>query len=244
MENKTPKQTETLAPSEEKKPSKLPVVVLSTLLLISLAISGFLAYQNSQLKQKLNTKEQTKTQPATQSASQPTKSQSEKQPSSLEETGWIRTDYGGLFSYEYPKGWHVTEWWPESPSQGIMILIDPKPISLAPRGGPIATFEITLKNGLPNPNEVFQQDQISLDTYLMDIQKETIQSDLGPIYYYKGKFSGEMFYGEPVEQYFLTFETNPNDPRNQQVINAALTLSDDPKLSSMLRRIATSIRKK
>lgn len=47
------KQTETPTSPEEKKPAKLPVIILSILLIISLGISGFLAYQNFKLKRQI-----------------------------------------------------------------------------------------------------------------------------------------------------------------------------------------------
>lgn len=54
MEDKTPQQpNQPQAPPEEKKLPKLPITILSFLLLISFGISGFLAYQNYQLKQQI-----------------------------------------------------------------------------------------------------------------------------------------------------------------------------------------------
>ena len=52
-----------------------------------------------------------------------------------------------------------------------------------------------------------------------------------------------MFLGEPVENYFLTFETNKDDPANQQVIIASMLFKKDPQLSEMLRHVVLSIKK-
>lgn len=155
---------------------------------------------------------------------------------------WKTARYGGIFSYEYPAGWHVVELWPEGfiNEQGISIIINSSPISTAPRGGSIGTFQINVLSGLQNPDEVFLQKKAEFNSErYTDIQTETLESDLGPIEYFKGKMIGPMFEGEVVEKYFLTF--NQQDPMNQQIITASLEFNKDPKLSEMLRHIVLSL---
>lgn len=160
-------------------------------------------------------------------------------------TDWKTAKFGGLFSYDYPMGWNVAELWQENYSEnGIMIAIDPSPISTAPRGGPLATFEITVLNGNKNPDEILAKkiSNFNQDNY-SDITQEAISADIGKIYHYKGKIAGEMLKGEPVESYFFTFNQNPNDPLNQQVVVATLALKDDPQLSAILKHIVLSFKK-
>ncbi len=165
-------------------------------------------------------------------------------PTANQIAGWKTAQWGSLFSYEYPDGWHVAELWQDNYAEnGIMIAIDPKPISTAPRGGPLATFEITLLNGNSNPDEILQKrmDGFNSDNY-SDIVKETITADIGTVYYYKGKVAGEMMQGASMESYFFTFHKNPNDLPNQQVVVASLIFKDDPQLSEMLRHIVLSFK--
>jgi len=160
-------------------------------------------------------------------------------------TDWKTAKFGGLFSYEYPVGWNVAELWQENYSEnGILIAIDPNPINTSPRGGPLATFEITVLNGNKNPDEILAKkiSNFNQDNY-SDITQETINADIGKIYHYKGKIAGEMFKGESVESYFFTFNQNANDPLNQQVVIATLALNDDPQLSAMLKHIVLSFKK-
>lgn len=160
-------------------------------------------------------------------------------------TDWKSTKFGGVFSYDYPTGWNVAELWQENYSEnGILIAIDPNPISTAPRGGPLATFEITVLNGNKNPDEILAKKMENFNqTNYSDITQETISSDIGKVYHYKGKIAGEMMKGEPMESYFFTFNQDPNDPLNQQVVVATLPLKDDPQLSAMLKHIVLSIKR-
>ncbi|RJQ38497.1 hypothetical protein C4559_01770 [Candidatus Microgenomates bacterium] len=160
-------------------------------------------------------------------------------------TSWKTAKFGGLFSYEYPMGWNVGELWQENYAEnGIVIAIDPNPISTAPRGGPLATFEITILNGNKNPDEILAKKISNFNqTNYTDITQETIPADIGKIYHYKGKIAGEMLKGEPMESYFFTFNQNPNDPINQQIIIATLALKNDSQLSTMLKHIVLSFKK-
>jgi hypothetical protein len=160
-------------------------------------------------------------------------------------SAWSEAKYGGLFTYEYPTGWHVGEIWGLPKEDQIMVLIDKEPIRTAPRGGPLATFDITVINGQQNPNEIFEQKRAEFNDELYDnIVTETIQSSVGSVYYYKGTISGEFAHGQLVERYYMMFETNPNDPLNQQIVIFTKEMSDESsELSAMLRHMALSVKK-
>ncbi len=225
----TPTPISPSLPTPKRKSLILPLSLTILFFALTSAIA-YLGYQNYQLRQQLS------------SPLPP----SQVTPSPIAETSQYKTTkYGGLFSYDYPLGWNVAEIWPTVPdgSQGILIAMDPNPISTAPRDGGFATFMITLINGKPNPDEEFAKIKARFNSQnYTDIISETLQSDLGPIYHYSGKIAGEMLTGQPVETYYLTFSLHPNDPLNQQIISATLQ-SADPQLSAMLRHIVLSIKK-
>jgi hypothetical protein len=219
------------------KKRKFLQTLLISLLFFS-AISGllYLGYKNYQLKIQL--------------ASQKPQSSQEKEleisPSpTTETTKWKTSQFGSLL-YEYPENWHVAELWGNEGE--VVIAIDPNPITTAPRGGPLATFEIRVISGLQNPNERLEREKASFnEPYYTDITTETISSDLGLIYHFRGKMAGEILKGQPVETYYLIFNANQNanqnDPINQQIIIATLSLNDDPNISSMLRHIVSGLKK-
>lgn len=218
-------------------------ILISFLILIIVFLGGFIIFSNPNQNQniKLPTDEIYNQLTPTLKAIEPTKTTSF---NNNENINWKIANFG-MFSYEYPAGWHVGELWQENYAEnGIMIAIDPNPISTAPRGGPIATFEITILNGNKNPDEILAQKkaEFNQDNY-SDITQETITSSIGEIYYYKGKMKGEMFQGESVESYFFTFNQNPNDLLNQQVVVANMSLKNDQELSNMLRHIVLSFKK-
>lgn len=214
---------------------KLLLVILGTAVL---AGSTLLGIQIGQSK-KIDTQPVADSTPTTISAD-PTPSPTDIDNNLNTSSDWRTAKFGGLFSYEYPAGWHVAELWQEN---RIVIAIDPEPINTAPRGGPLSTFEITVINGQPNPDEILA-DHISRfnSTNYSNITQEKISAPIGDIYHFKGNVVGEMYNGEPVENYYFTFKGNPNDRYNQQVIIATLTFNDDPQLSETLRHIVTSFK--
>lgn len=212
-------------------------MLLVIITIASLGAAGFFGYQNYQIKQDVVSKPV-----PTETPQRP--SPSPKKPTPTPASEWKEAKFGGLFSYEYPQNWHVADIWPQTAAQGITLAMDPKPISTAPRGGPLATFEIRILSGLPNPNEVFEQEKAKFnEKNYSGITNEAIDSPLGPIYHYKGKFLPGMFEGQPIETYYLTFQGALNDPQNQQVLIATMVLNNDPKLSEMLRHVVLSIKK-
>lgn len=221
---------------------------LSLLVVIFAGVSIFLFWQKQLLEERLTECEES----SSATCSLPG---GEKTPGGLEptltpeplvgESFWKRAEFGGLFSYEYPEGWHVAELWLQDQAGSVItVAMDPKPISTAPRGGSLATLELAVRNGLPNPNEVLSQMIDVFRSELSDLEEEIIQSELGPITHIKGKYTMEMFKGEPVEKYFLTFETGLNDPINQQVITASLFPANDKTYSDMLERVVMSLKKR
>ena len=209
------------------KNSKNTLLLVEGMLIIFLVLfSGFLAYQNQLLVKP--------------SASLP-------EPTAEKDSdgSWEERDFGP-FSYQYPKGWHVAELWDEKLVAGkILIAIDPKPISTAPRGGPLATFEIVVKSGLKNPDAEFKKEMEDFKKTadeLEDFKEEKIASDLGPIYYYRGVVKSDYLQGATIQKYFLTFETGSNDLINQQVLSATL-ISDDSEPTELFRKIILSIKK-
>lgn len=164
-----------------------------------------------------------------------------------EESSWRRTDSLGVYSFEYPHGWHVANQWPNEMEQGISIFIDPEPINTAPRGGPISAIMINDKSGLDNPDEVFDKDKESFKNFLQDLEEETIKADFGIIYFYKGKINvyEQMM---PTERYYFmiqgavsTTQGPVADKANKHVIMASL--EGDISNSEILRRIVTSFKK-
>ncbi len=210
-----------------RTPNKVAPLITLVVILFVLMGGGllYLGYQNNQLKKVLPESQQAAPSAATDSTVQ-----------------WRMAKHGGAFNYEYPNGWHVAELWSSTVDQGIVIAMDPEPISTAPRGGPISTFEISVLSGLEKPNEEFDKRKSAFneDNYT-DITSETIEGNLGTIYHYKGKIKGEMFKGETVETYYFTFETGQNDPLNQQIIIATTMSKDDENLSGILRHVVLSI---
>lgn len=231
----------TQAPPQPTSKKKTLWLLISIIVLL-LSATGILGYKYYEVTQQLENQ-----QPIPLSSPQPTPKGLPPQTSPQTKIGdtseWREAKFGGIFSYEYPNSWHVATLWQDTSRQGIILAMDPDPISTAPRGGPLATFEIRVINGMPNPDEIFEEEKskVNEDNYY-DITSETLTSDLGTIYHYKGKIAGEMLKGEPIEQYFLTFKKSENDPHNQQIVVASLMLQDASELSAMLRHIVMSFK--
>jgi len=223
----------------------IQIILFSLLGLIIIAGSVFFGFQigKNQITNQQSVAVQTIASP-TQTAVHPTSLPTTPNPTTNPTADWKTAKFGGLFSYDYPMGWNVAELWQENYSEnGVFIAIDPNPINTAPRGGPLATFEITVLNGNKKPDEILAKKISNFNqTNYSDITQETISADIGKIYHYKGKITGEMLKGEPMESYFFTFNQNVNDPLNQQVIVATLALKDDPQLSAMLKHIVLSFK--
>lgn len=155
---------------------------------------------------------------------------------------WKTAKFGGLFSFEYPSGWHVAYLWPQDHSDPLTIAINPEPIDNAPRDGPLATFTIQVINGKPNPDEILGQKKAEFSKGVNNIVTETLDSNIGKIYYYKGILGEGIGEGDTVEDYYFTVKPYENDPINQQVLIAFL-YKGDAKSSEMLRHTVLSFKK-
>lgn len=221
----------------QKPKLNLLIPLMAVITVLSFSFSLYLYYQNTKLR-FANTLQSdiNKASPTDTQIISPTAKEEKIKPT-LTQNEYKTVKYGGLFSYEYPVGWHVAELGPNT------LVMNPEPISFSPGDGPSGAFELRIINGRQNPNEFLNQEmaKFTQEDYT-DIVKETINSDLGQVYYYRGKIKGDMFIGEPVENYYLTFETNQDDPLNQQIIIASMLFKKDPQLSEMLRHVVLSIK--
>lgn len=217
-----------------------PILVLVTLL--SLGLSAFLYYQLKDAPLKNSDQTTVDTPPPQEVQFLQTTPPENLAPLSTDNPGF-RVAQHGLFSYEYPEDWHVAEIWPVNSEGDIVIAMDPNPITTAPRDGPLGTFSFNLINGVPNADEIMQQrmNEFNEENY-KEISQETLTSDIGEIFYYRGISKGPMYEDGVIEQYFFTFNKNSADPLNQQLIIASLIFNDDPKLSEMLRNIVLSFK--
>lgn len=155
---------------------------------------------------------------------------------------WSTTKFGGLFSYQYPSGWHVAELWDMGMDRSVILAMDPKPISTSPRGGPIATIEISIINGKPNPNEILEQKKAEIDMdYFTNITFETLTMTHGEVYHFKGESTADMGFGVVVEKYIFSIKESQTDPMNQQVIIANSFPKSDAD-SERLRYIVENIK--
>jgi hypothetical protein len=216
----------------------VPVLVIS--LIASLGMTAFFAYQYVQCPTAADNLPGQNNTPSMAGDSQ-AQSPPGLAPNNKPAAEWKTAQFGG-FSYVYPAGWHVAEIWPSNTQQGIIIAIDPNPISTAPRGGPFAAFMIEVINGVPNPNETLAEKKAAFnsDNYT-DIVTEIIKSDHGPIYYYSGKMAGPYMQGDQIEEYIFSLNESESDPLNQQTVVASLVPNSSSEYSDLLRHIVLSI---
>jgi len=160
-------------------------------------------------------------------------------------SSWIRTDILGPFSIEYPAGWHVALVWPDTPekaSQGIQLAIDPRPINLAPRGGPLTKITISDFSGIQNPEERYAQWKTNQKQSLETIEKENeSKTTIGSMYHTKGK---STIYADlrQMEDYVLLIpSSNSTDKMNYHILHGQVF--DDPSVSDILQHIMLSIQR-
>ncbi|MBI4225869.1 hypothetical protein HY612_02035 [Candidatus Roizmanbacteria bacterium] len=153
-----------------------------------------------------------------------------------------KISFATFFTYEIPKEWYAGNIWGASSDNGIIIVIDPKPIDTAPRDGPLGRFEILVKNGLQKPEAKFQEDiQKFKDSVNME-KEEVIQSNGFTINYYRGKIKGPFLQGSTLEQYFFMIPRT-SDPLNTQVVDASYLHQPDEDLTELFRKVILSIEK-
>lgn len=150
---------------------------------------------------------------------------------------WKRTGLMGIYSFEYPVGWHVASNW----NTPMTILIDPEPINGAPRGGPSATITISDWNGLPNPEEKYQELQkLAISNLKPEFINEKLIMDFGDVYHVSGKAVGPMMEDAAIENYIFMLVPNPNDGPNKHVIE--IQTIGASQYSDTLKHIVTSFK--
>ena len=163
----------------QKPKLNLLISLMAVITVLSSGFSLYLYYQNTQLKlASAILSDINKTAPIDTQVIFPTVVERQISPT-IAQNEYKSIKHGGLFSYEYPVGWHVAELWPDTFDQGISVVMNPEPISTSPGDGPMGTFELRIINGRQNPNEFLNQEmaKFNQESYT-DIIKETISSDL------------------------------------------------------------------
>jgi hypothetical protein len=136
---------------------------------------------------------------------------------------WNTTNLMGTYTFDYPDGWHVVSLFPSSykGSDGDWILINPEPISTAPRGGPAAAIELIDYSGLESP-ELFLEELIEEHKNIVEevVSEEEITTSFGKIKYLKGKIN---VYGKILDHeiyYFMVPSLRVRNDANKHVIEA------------------------
>lgn len=154
------------------------------------------------------------------------------------ENEWVRTSFMGAYSFEYPKGWHVTSKWPENMDNGILVMMDPQPISDSPRDGPPSKIYFTDRNGFSNAQAELTKKRQEFKENYADVTEEEIKSNSFTIYHYTGKFEGEFMPGAIINEYMFIIEGF--DDINDRLI--ILSTINDPASDDLLHHIALSFR--
>lgn len=213
-------------------PSRVPLIILSVVTILSLSLSGYLYYQNTK----------STTPPTPTPTSSPVRTPTPSPDSS--KIQWRQTSFMGGYSFEYPNGWHVASQWPESTNEDgslrVYIWIDPEPISGAPRGGPFSTIDIAEIGSTTNSESIFAQELERLRNNLENVTEEIISGNTGDIYHFTGIFPEGYLGGESKEAYILKIE-RPNDKINEKVI--IVSAVGQKEYSDILKHIALGIAK-
>ena len=234
------------AKTKEKQSSVFHVLGLISIITIG-ALGFFVLTENLQLKKNLATS------PTQQEENAPVPSEAQKPEVTVTPAPtiaqtikeWKEAKFGGIFTYEYPNGWHVAELWPAVQGQGIVIAMDPNPISTAPRDSGFATFTFEVFNGLSEPDKKLEEKKAEFKPAdYTDVKTETISSDHGDIFYSSGRIAGDYMQGKVIEKYIFSLQKSASDPLNQQVIVASLSLNTDPAVSEMFRKAVLSFKEK
>lgn len=248
IKNADPYNTFSTPPPEPPRPKsgRPPVILILFMFIIVLTLGGGgVYYYYTTTQSPIGTNTTTPTPTPSLSANE-TEAPTQTPSPTIEASAsgqWKEVRYGGLFSYEYPDGWHVAELWGLNlPTNGIMLAIDPNPISTAPRGGPLAKIELVVTNGQQNPDEILDDERtrFSPDNY-NNIVTETIPAEHGDVYFYTGEIAGVKLGGTVVERYVFMLHESADIPQNQQIITAT-TYPTTPEDSQRLRHIVESFR--
>lgn len=159
-----------------------------------------------------------------------------------EKNNWITATNLGPFTFDYPFGWHVVDFFPRTTDSPSEIIIDPEPIFDAPRSGLLGKIYITDKSGIENPEEYFQKTIDDLKKSNTTINEEIISGEIGKIYHYSIKGFSDMGGDYSYEIYCLLFGLqNPSDNINKHIFCAR---NQDPETNDILRKIVLSIKAK
>lgn len=248
MENN--RQTEQSKINNVPAPQNTKIVPLLLSLMVTCSI-GFLGYNNYRLTKSLEKYASIPTTPqsAPTSIALPTTTPLPSitvtpiaTPSQATADKLREVKYGGLFSYSYPRDWHVAELWPETGSSPIRLAMDRKPITTAPMGGPSSIFNFYIYNGQVDPDAKLKELKSQFEPqYFTDIKTETINTINGYVLYQTGKMAGEYMQGTRVENYIFTVKRANTDAMNVQVIQGTL-YGGDKELSDLFRSVALSFK--
>lgn len=135
-----------------------------------------------------------------------------KQASQEKTSEWVRVSIMG-YSFEIPLGWQVMDIFPESESAAYSIFIDPRPISSAPRGGPISAISIHITDPKEDedPYAVLEAKKEVVRTNIENVSEETVTVGDNTLYKYSGMvdFYTQLVYIE--EFVFLALDTQSKD---------------------------------
>lgn len=165
---------------------------------------------------------------------------------STQKPGWKTTDLMGVYTFDYPSGWHVANQWSYDAKEGIVVYISPTPIDTAPRGGPFNAIILTDKSGSQDAAALFEQEKTEYKSALTDVVEDELTTDSGiPVDHITGKvdvYDQEM----ETEAYFLLVEGPLPDQANMHILQATedLSLMGDAKNKEILRDLVKSIKPK
>lgn len=156
-------------------------------------------------------------------------------------TSWKTTKSLGIYSLNYPSGWHVGSFWPEMENQPITIFIDPEPVSNAPRGCPCAA--ITIQDygvGEKTADQILAERRSTMKSNYERVRETRVKTNVGTAYRYVGKFPKEEYLGgTTIEKYIIKIE-GPDDI-NDHVLTFEIVNRTD--LSSALSYMVKNLKK-
>ncbi|MBI2597523.1 hypothetical protein HYW41_05195 [Candidatus Daviesbacteria bacterium] len=165
--------------------------------------------------------------------------------STVPSSRWIETDVAvsGL-EFKYPQGWHVVDTGLESNE----ILMGSKPFVISTGEGSTADIKITVKNGLPNPEEQFNKRLSEEKSSLINTKEEILTNKyFDKIYHLQGKLAGDGMYSGRKIDWYIFMLTNPkyipSDKLNISVIEAEPVYgSGVQNISEILKEVVLSVK--
>lgn len=159
-----------------------------------------------------------------------------------EELKWANADMG-IYSFNYPVGWHVANFFRNEKNIEMNIIINSKPINTGARGGPLGDIVLFEQPSSENPEIVFQE---TIDTFKkqnVSSKEEILNTEIGKIYHFitlgHSEMTGKDTYND---RYYLLVKPSSN-PDNINKRNIYIE-TDDQKNSDTLRKIVMSLKTK